>query len=174
MRAGALLLMVVLVGCAAAATELPSPAGLTTVVVQGKAKNIVLVDSRGRTSRSDARVGEIPIPDCTRWDGGNETTLDDSSDAEADGSGDIATQIELSKPMIGRYRLYADVAKDGETSVVVTPVTSTTANSACPQLKQAGFAGGGRCYWTIEFLPASGKPTCPVRVLRAVRSQVTR
>lgn len=170
MQAARLLLaLTLLVGCANTSVGRPSPAGLTTIVVRGNARNVVLIDPQGRVSRSDSRKGETPIPKCTRWDGGTETTLDDSSESESDEPSDVVTQIELSAPVVGRYRLFAEVGEEGKTSCTVTPVAASRANEACPELKRDAPAASGSYLWTIEFLASSDSTLCPLRVSQATR-----
>ena len=169
-----LIVLTLLVGCASTSVGHPSPAGLTTIVVRGDARNVLLIDPQGRVNRSDSRKGETPIPKCTRWDGGTETTLDDSSDAESDKPSDVVTQIELSAPLVGRYRLFVEMSGGGEASCTVTPVTPSRANEACPDLKQDASAVGGRYLWTIEFIATSDSTHCPIRLSRPIRSPAKR
>ncbi len=166
MRAGAWLVGLAVLGCiGATAADQPSPAGLTTIVVKGQARNVVLVDPRGRINRSDPlKKGEVAIPECNRWDGGIQTTLDDSSAANEQGESDVVTELDLSAPTIGRYRLYAETTDDDSTSVTVTPVPATSANDACPDLTRELQKRKGRFVWNIEFLPDTAHTACPVRV----------
>jgi hypothetical protein len=158
------LLVLAILVCGGAAGARLSPAGLTIVVVRGDARDVVLIDPQGRVDRSDPRAGETPIPKCTRWDGGTETTLDDSV---GNGStGDVVTQIELAEPIVGRYRLYAGVGAEGSANVTVTRVT-VAGSKTCPDLKQGAPAAKGRYIWTIEFLRGEGAATCPIRLSRA-------
>ena len=165
MRVGAWLVSLAVLGCVGArVADQPSPAGLTTIVVRGQATNVVLVDPHGRINRSSAvKNGEIAIPECNRWDGGTETTLDDSSAADDQAQGDVVTQLELT-PIIGRYRLYAETTDDGSTSVTVTPVRATGVYHACGDLTRDIQKRKGRFVWNIEFLADTGRTACPVRL----------
>ncbi len=167
--------LLVLGSVGAGTPDRPSPAGLTTIVVRGKAQDVVLVDPRGRVDRSEPRKGDVPIPACTRWDGGTETTLDDSADVETDveeaGPGNVVTQIELARPIVGRYRLYATATEIGALSVVVTPVVSTAQNNECPELRRDLAKGSGRYVWAIDFLSDQGVGRCAVRIAPATPSR---
>ena len=156
----------------ATATDQPSPARLTTIVVRGHARDIVLVDPRGRINRSGVlEKGEVSIPECLRWDGGTETTLyDDSVAVDEDGEGDVVTDLELSVPIVGRYRLYAETTDDSTARVDVTPVPATPANHACPDLTREVQKKKGRFVWNIDFLADTARTTCPVRLSGPYRS----
>ena len=173
MRTEAWVVSLAVLGCiGTTAADEPSPAGLTTIVVRGHGSDVVLVDPRGRVNRSDAlKKGEIAIPKCNRWDGGTETTLyDDSSAVDEQAQSDVVTQLDLSAPIVGRYRLYAETTDDGNTSVTVTPAANTRANHACPDLTRELQRGKGRFVWSIEFLGDTVRTTCPVRLSGPIRS----
>lgn len=172
MRARIWLLGVVLFGCtSAAAVDKPSHAGVTIIKVRGAARGVLLLDPRGRVDPWDELKGEVHIPECMRWDGGTETTLYDSTSTDEEPQSDVVTQLELGRPIVGRYRLYAEATGEGSMSVTVTPVPPTSANDACPDLTRSVLKGKGRYVWNIDFLPDSGRARCPVRVSRATRAQ---
>lgn len=167
MRAKAWLVALIALGCIGTkAADQPSPAGLTTIVVRGHAREVVLVDPHGRiNSAGILKMGEIAIPRCMRWDGGTGTTLhDDSVAVDGQGEGDIVTELDLSVPIVGRYRLHAETTDDGSASVNVTPVADTPANNACPDLTREVQKRKGHFVWNIEFLPDTGRTTCPLRL----------
>lgn len=97
------------------------------------------------------------------------TTLDDSSGDESSEPADVVTQIELSEPLVGRYRLFAEVGARWETSCVVTPVAASAGNDACPNLTRAAPGKKGRYVWTIEFAATSDSSVCFIRFPPPIR-----
>ena len=171
MKFGTWPLAVLLLGCIGAATaSKPSPAGLTTIMVRGDACDVVLVDPRGRVSRSNERKGDVIIPECNRWDGGTETFLDDSTGGDNEPQSDVVTTFELANPIVGRYRLYAKATAAGSMTVVVTPVRLMDVKQACHEMKREIAEGAGRYRWNIDFSADSSQAMCPVRLLGPIRS----
>lgn len=171
MRAWSWLMLVVLPGCiGASATGRLSPAGLTTVMVTGNASDVVLVDPGGRVSRLVEMETDVPIPDFNRWDGGTETFLEDStSSADTRSPTVVVTNLELAKPIVGRYRLYVRVEAGTNTSIVVTPVGALDANFTCKNLNDDAKREQGRYLWYIDFAADVKRKACPVRVSSAMR-----
>ena len=162
MRFVLVLLMLVACEACAQAESVPSPAGLADITVRGKARNVVVVDPLGRVDRSEKRAGEVPIPDCDRWDGGSQTMLNEKTGEDEEAASDVVTQIDLARPIMGRYSIYADVA--GDAGVDVTLSKQSRANDACPNLERRVKSIHGRVRWTLEFVPVIGDSTCPVRM----------
>ena len=172
MGAGGWLLTVMLFGCAGAAVmERPSPAGLTTITVEGEADSVVLVDPLGRTSWSESEVGDNPIPRCDRSDGGANYDLDAEEAGEGgELPGDVVTMIVLERPIVGRYRLYATAKGVGNLSIEVTPEGPTNpAARACHAWREIK-GGAGRYVWNIDFLADTGRGACPFRMSRGGRA----
>jgi len=169
MRGTCLLLVAVLLGCiGAAAKGRPSPVGLTTIRVWGDATNVVLVDPLGRVSRSEQLDTDIEIPDFDRWDGGTVTTLEDSTDADGSRPNNVVVAFELSKPLIGRYRMFAEAKNGGNLSAVVGLHGSGT--WPCNEVRSDVSKGVGRYVWDIDFLADTSHAKCPVHILRATRA----
>jgi hypothetical protein len=170
MKVSSLLLVGLLVGCVGAASSgRPSPAGLTTIVVRGDARDVVLVDPLGRISRSHELETDVLIPHCDRDDGGTETLLDDSTETNATPRTDVVVQLELSKPIVGRYRLVAEAIDSGSMTAVVTLPRYEGTVVPCNEIRSDIQKGSGYYYWNIDFLPDSSRGTCPVGVSRPMR-----
>ncbi len=168
-RTGLVLVWLGLVSAAVPAAR-SSPVGLTHIQVQGVARDVVLVDPLGRVDRSERRADERPIPDCNRWDGGTQTSLDDSLE-DVPTSDPTVTAIDLDHPVVGRYRLSMDVTGEWA-SVDVTLMESEPANDSCPDLESEIRNRHGRFVWFIDFATADSSGTkCQVLMSKPMRSK---
>ena len=167
MRGTCLLLAVILLGCIGAASKSrPSPVGLTTIRVWGDANDVVLVDPVGRVSRPKPLDTDIEIPDFDRWDGGTVTTLEDSTGGQP--PNDVVVAFELSRPLIGRYRMFEEAKGGGNFSAVVG--LHGAAAWPCNEVRSDVSKGVGRYVWNIDFLADTSHAKCPVRVLQATKT----
>jgi hypothetical protein len=174
MKVSGLLLVALLIGCIGASSDSRlSPAGLTTIVVQGDARDAVLVDPLGRISRSRELQTDVFIPHCVRDDGGTVTVLDDSTGYDSTLRSDVVVKLELSKPIVGRYRLFAEAIGDGNLSAVVTLPLYEGTVVPCNEIRKDIKKGSGYYYWNIDFLPDTSRATCPVRVAPGMRPTST-
>lgn len=174
MRTGCLLLAIALFGCVGATTkDRPSPAGPSRVMVWGDAEDVVLVDPRGRISRENELDSDIEIPNFDRWDGGTETTLEDSTDAHDSHQNYVVVRFELSKPVVGRYRLFAKAKTAGDFEVIVTPDEYKDATARCKEIRRDIARGSGWYVWNIDFLADSTGAICPLRALEVMRASST-
>jgi len=171
MRGACLLLTAALLGCIGAASKVrPSPVGLTTIRVWGDATDVVLVDPLGRVSRSEQLDTDIEIPDFDRWEGGTATTREDSTDASGPRPNYVAVAFELSKPIIGRYQMFAEAKNGGDFSAVVGLHGRNAGTWPCNEVRSDVSKGVGRYVWSIDFLADTSHAKCPVRVSRAGRA----
>jgi hypothetical protein len=148
MNVRGLAMAAIVFGCISA-TELdrPSAAGYTTVLIRGAAKNLVLVDPRGRTCRADAISGEVTIPGSNYWDG-----------SELEFSEGVA-MIELKIPVIGRYRVFATATgKPGPIIVTVTSIPTKV------ELRREMRNARGRVCWNLDFLADTSGSHRPFRL----------
>src|SRR5262249_41912726 len=174
MRGTCLLLTAVLLSCIGAAPKgRPSPVGLTTIRVWGDAADVVVVDPLGRVSRSEESDTDIEIPDFDRWEGGTVTTLDDSTDAHGPRPNNVVVAFELSRPLIGRYQVFAQAKDAGNISAVVALHGSNAGTWSCNEVRSDVSKGAGRYVWSIDFLADTSHAKCPVRVSKPTRASAS-
>ena len=171
MRGTCFLLSAVLLGCiGAASVDRPSPTKGATILVWGDAGDIVLVDPRGRVSRENGLETDVEIPDFDRWNGGTKTTLTDSTGHDSTRESHVKVQFELSRPLVGRYRVFVEAKGAGNFGAEVTPNRYGGPAAQCNAVKCDVRNGSGRYIWNIDFIADSSSTACFVRASKATRT----
>ena len=164
-----LLLLLTFLGCIGSTPkDSPSPAKGATILVWGDAGDIVLVDPRGRVSRENELDTDVEIPDFDRWNGGTKTTLDDSTGPAP--ASNVKVQFELSRPLVGRYKMFVEAKGAGNFGAEVTPNRYGGTAARYNAVKCDVQRGSGRYVWNIDFLGDSSSTACFVRGSNAIRA----
>jgi hypothetical protein len=153
-------------GASATGRDSKKSIGRTVLDIDGRLRDIVLVDPLGRRDEDSDSTLVTDIPGCSRWPGGLEHELDDPDTSYKDR---MLFQLEESLP--GQYKVLA-IADDSvqvRINVVFEPVLATDAS--CPSIERVERVPPGPVSWTLQATGNPPKGKCNVTILPAARGE---
>ena len=154
-------MFVVLCLTSATPSHPPKPnAGHVVLKIRANVEDIVLVDPLGRADRDSAGEPLAGIPGCSRWDGGIEEDMEDTTSAE----GPDLMVFELASSMYGRYVLSLRAPQPVKVTIMATLDSRVPGVPPCVDLTRSDSVGVGRHCWALDVRQTVPAGECGMRI----------